>query len=533
MLIMRRMAVNVLKQMVPPAYLHLVRELKTHNFFDVLKKMVVSNLTSIERAQRLRVLITGNAMETLAPSHPRLGSIHDIPGYIVWMEAKCDELESLDVADRCKLRPGVLLDQIAHHVGRFIESVRNGYQERRESHENPFTMATIKLIVAGMEKTHAIDVARSTESLFAEKLASQETRGAKRGTCFNEVGLNFGGSGVADTAVQTGAPTYQRSDPPAAYVGAQRQIMQANQAQIQGHGADAYDLVARQQAAAAMGPSQRDYDGIHHGTDFDYYGNTPPGEHRFAPVPVLHSGAGAGLARSTDRRSPYNGRWGEHRDRDRVGFERDRRNERGRSSDREYRRGRSNDRSSSRGDSRGRSRSRDREGDRRGSRSPRRSQSPHQREAQRQIDTKANETRPAHLFSETQLLTAGFGHGAQVLDGKVVHDCANCAWLDTKQLVQRSTASAYHSFAACLRPGGGMQNGVLEDAIDAQRRENDEILRNANGVGAQLHRMQYSADPRLTIEQGRATAKREPPLRVGMRAFPIQFMSMDMQWEHR
>ena len=74
-----------------------------------------------------------------------------------------------------------------------------------------------------------------------------------------------------------------------------------------------------------------------------------------------------------------------------------------------------------------------------------------------------------------------------------------------------------------------MQNGVLADAIDAQRRENDEILRNANGVGAQLHRMQYSADPRLTIEQGRATAKREPPLRVGMRAFPIQFMSMDMQ----
>ena len=32
MLIMRRMAVNVLKQMVPPAYLHLVRELKTHTF---------------------------------------------------------------------------------------------------------------------------------------------------------------------------------------------------------------------------------------------------------------------------------------------------------------------------------------------------------------------------------------------------------------------------------------------------------------------------------------------------------------------
>jgi len=73
----------------------------------------------------------------------------------------------------------MLLEQIAHHVGRFISSVRSGFEERRESRDNPYTLDTIRTVVMGMEKSHAIDVDQSTEHLHALQLA-QQGHGASR-----------------------------------------------------------------------------------------------------------------------------------------------------------------------------------------------------------------------------------------------------------------------------------------------------------------------------------------------------------------
>ena len=77
---------------------------------------------------------------------------------------------------------------------------------------------------------------------------------------------------------------------------------------------------------------------------------------------------------------------------------------------------------------------------------------------------------------------------------------------------------------ACVRPGGGMQEGSLDDAKQLQREENDEIFRNAGGEGVRMHQMAHAQDPRdLLMENNRG--REEPPLNVGMRQFPVQFQT--------
>jgi hypothetical protein len=249
---MRRLGVNVIKMMVPTAHKHLVSKMKPLNFNSELKKLVVSTRTPLEKATKLRREIAGNMGENLSESHPRLKSIHDIPSYIEWMTEKHEELEDLVVDDRCKMRPGMLLEQIAHHVGRFISSVRSGFEERRESRDNPYTLDTIRTVVMGMEKSHAIDVDQSTEHLHALNLA-QQSQGAPR---FQQHQMKFDEMNGATA----------RGDASSDHA------MGTHQTRGQGAGAGGHP----------MGPSGRDYDAVQHGQDFGWHDNTPPGQPRFA-----------------------------------------------------------------------------------------------------------------------------------------------------------------------------------------------------------------------------------------------------------
>jgi hypothetical protein len=78
-----------------------------------------------------------------------------------------------------------------------------------------------------------------------------------------------------------------------------------------------------------------------------------------------------------------------------------------------------------------------------------------------------------------------------------------------------------------MRPGGGMQEQALSEAQRFQREENAEILHNAGGAGVRMHQMEHSEDPRKTY-QLQLQGKREPPLKVGMRQFPVQFQKLTM-----
>jgi hypothetical protein len=74
-----------------------------------------------------------------------------------------------------------------------------------------------------------------------------------------------------------------------------------------------------------------------------------------------------------------------------------------------------------------------------------------------------------------------------------------------------------------------MHERPLEEAQTLQRSENDAMLRSAQGPGVRMHHMRHDPDPRLQLEAQRPDVKGEPPMSIGMRAFPIRFLKMALQ----
>jgi hypothetical protein len=94
------------------------------------------------------------------------------------------------------------------------------------------------------------------------------------------------------------------------------------------------------------------------------------------------------------------------------------------------------------------------------------------------MDRQANQSRLSHLRTEVQLTGAGFGHAPQIVESargtQVVHDCANCAWLDERVDKDGTEQNLDNTFDA-------QKQLLIFDVSDDERRVEVKMTRRNGG----------------------------------------------------
>jgi hypothetical protein len=86
------------------------------------------------------------------------------------------------------------------------------------------------------------------------------------------------------------------------------------------------------------------------------------------------------------------------------------------------------------------------------------------------------ERREQRLNTEAALIQDEYGAASRAVGGTVQHACANCFNLVQMINQQPLPTSKYHSFEACVRPGGGMAGCNVDDARDRQRQIDSDLI---------------------------------------------------------
>jgi hypothetical protein len=188
------MDVAVLKAFVHMDDRGFLEGLTAETFWEFLRPLLKGKVHSgKDRVRQLITDMTGNPDGGLTPflkEPAKLQNQHDLPRYLLYMKAKCGDMEEVvptptdGSVGRSKMDAADSLKAVVTHVSRLLPKLLTQFVQTKASAKGPFTIAIIEAEVSSLESGGMVDQSLGTMAMYGgvdRRTKHHQTRAVWRG----------------------------------------------------------------------------------------------------------------------------------------------------------------------------------------------------------------------------------------------------------------------------------------------------------------------------------------------------------------